>query len=132
MLDYIHLNAARGRLVRVEAKEWIASRIVPSFSLRMSRTDPPATDRPVAATWAAIFDWDGVIIDSRQHHEESWERLAREVRRPLPEGHFLRGFGRKNEFIFLKFSSGRSCRRRLISFLCAKRRCTARSSRSEA
>jgi HAD superfamily hydrolase (TIGR01509 family) len=52
-----------------------------------------------AATWTAIFDWDGVIIDSRRHHEESWERLAREVRRPLPEGHFLRGFGRKNEFI---------------------------------
>ena len=52
-----------------------------------------------AATWAAIFDWDGVIIDSRRHHEESWERLAREVGRPLPEGHFLRGFGRKNEFI---------------------------------
>ena len=52
-----------------------------------------------AADWGAIFDWDGVIIDSSWHHEESWERLARELGKPLPPGHFLKGFGRKNEFI---------------------------------
>ena len=52
-----------------------------------------------AATWGAIFDWDGVIIDSSSHHEESWERLARELGRLLPQGHFKKGFGRKNEFI---------------------------------
>ena len=51
------------------------------------------------APWGAIFDWDGVIIDSSRHHEESWERLARELGRVLPAGHFKRGFGRKNEFI---------------------------------
>lgn len=51
------------------------------------------------APWGALFDWDGVIIDSRRHHEESWERLAREIGKPLSEGHFLQGFGRKNEFI---------------------------------
>ena len=51
------------------------------------------------ASWGAIFDWDGVIIDSSSSHEESWERLAKEVRRPLPDGHFKKGFGRKNEFI---------------------------------
>jgi len=51
------------------------------------------------APWGAIFDWDGVIIDSSRQHEESWERLAREVGKPLPEGHFKAGFGRKNEFI---------------------------------
>jgi len=55
------------------------------------------TDSP--ANWAALFDWDGVIIDSSKHHEESWERLAREINRPLPEGHFQKSFGRKNEFI---------------------------------
>jgi HAD superfamily hydrolase (TIGR01509 family) len=55
------------------------------------------TDSP--AKWAALFDWDGVIIDSSRHHEESWERLAREIDRPLPEGHFKKSFGRKNEFI---------------------------------
>jgi beta-phosphoglucomutase family hydrolase len=50
-------------------------------------------------SWGAIFDWDGVVIDSSQHHEESWERLAREEGRLLPEGHFKRGFGMKNEVI---------------------------------
>jgi beta-phosphoglucomutase family hydrolase len=48
------------------------------------------------ATWAAVFDWDGVILDSSRHHEESWERLAKEEEKVLPEGHFLRGFGRRN------------------------------------
>lgn len=47
----------------------------------------------------AIFDWDGVIIDSSSHHEESWERLAKETGYQLPPGHFKKGFGMKNEFI---------------------------------
>src|SRR5271166_5933683 len=51
------------------------------------------------ATWGAVFDWDGVIIDSSRQHEESWDRLAAEIGKPLPEGHFKAGFGRKNEFI---------------------------------
>jgi HAD superfamily hydrolase (TIGR01509 family) len=51
------------------------------------------------AEWGAIFDWDGVVIDSSKHHEESWERLAREIGQALPPGHFKQGFGRKNEFI---------------------------------
>jgi beta-phosphoglucomutase family hydrolase len=49
--------------------------------------------------WAAIFDWDGVVIDSSRQHEQSWERLARELNRPLPPEHFKRGFGMKNEKI---------------------------------
>ena len=51
------------------------------------------------AKWAAVFDWDGVVIDSRRQHEESWERLAKEASLPLPTDHFLKGFGRKNEYI---------------------------------
>jgi len=51
------------------------------------------------SSWGALFDWDGVVIDSSRHHEESWERLAREIAQPLPPGHFKAGFGRKNEFI---------------------------------
>lgn len=47
----------------------------------------------------ALFDWDGVIVDSARLHESSWAVLAREVERPLPKGHFKRGFGRKNESI---------------------------------
>ena len=47
----------------------------------------------------AIFDWDGVIVNSAEHHELSWERMAREIGRTLPEGHFKAGFGMKNEVI---------------------------------
>jgi beta-phosphoglucomutase family hydrolase len=47
----------------------------------------------------AVFDWDGVIINSGAQHELSWERLARECGRTLPENHFKRGFGMKNEVI---------------------------------
>jgi len=47
----------------------------------------------------AIFDWDGVIINSAKHHDISWDRLAAESGYVLPEGHFVKGFGRKNDFI---------------------------------
>jgi HAD superfamily hydrolase (TIGR01509 family) len=53
----------------------------------------------MAGRRGAIFDWDGVIINSAAHHEASWERLARELNRMLPEGHFKKGFGMKNEVI---------------------------------
>ncbi len=46
-----------------------------------------------------IFDWDGVIIDSSQQHETSWERLAAEEGKTLPRDHFVQGFGKKNEWI---------------------------------
>ncbi len=46
-----------------------------------------------------LFDWDGVIIDSSRQHEISWERLAEEEKKPLPQGHFVAGFGKKNEWI---------------------------------
>jgi len=50
-------------------------------------------------SWTAIFDWDGVIIDSSRQHELSWERLAEREKLPLPAGHFQRSFGMKNERI---------------------------------
>jgi beta-phosphoglucomutase family hydrolase len=50
-------------------------------------------------TRGAVFDWDGVIINSAAQHEASWERLAKECDKPLPENHFKRGFGMKNEVI---------------------------------
>ena len=49
--------------------------------------------------WGAIFDWDGVIIDSSRHHEKSWELLAHEEGLPLPPDSFRLGFGRKNQII---------------------------------
>ena len=48
---------------------------------------------------AVIFDWDGVVIDSSAQHERSWEILAKEISKPLPDGHFLLGFGKKNALI---------------------------------
>ena len=50
----------------------------------------------------AIFDWDGVVINSANLHEESWEILAKELEFNLPHDHFVRGFGKKNETIIGK------------------------------
>ncbi len=52
-----------------------------------------------ASAIGAIFDWDGVIIDSSAAHEQSWDLLAAEEKRILPPGHFKAGFGRKNQVI---------------------------------
>ncbi len=49
--------------------------------------------------WAALFDWDGVIIDSSRQHERSWDRLAREQQCALRPDFFKRSFGMKNERI---------------------------------
>lgn len=49
--------------------------------------------------WCALFDWDGVVIDSSLLHEKSWDWMAKEFDLPLPPGHFQRGFGMKNERI---------------------------------
>ena len=50
-------------------------------------------------SWGVLFDWDGVVIDSSSQHERSWELLAAERGLALPEGHFKKGFGKKNEII---------------------------------
>ena len=47
----------------------------------------------------AIFDWDGVVVDSSAAHERAWARLAAEEGLPLAPGSFLRGFGKRNEVI---------------------------------
>lgn len=46
-----------------------------------------------------IFDWDGIIIDSSQCHEKSWDVLATEEGLSLPTGHFQKSFGMRNEMI---------------------------------
>jgi len=55
-----------------------------------------------ASKIGAIFDWDGVIIDSSSLHAKSWERLAAQTGLELPPDHFKRGFGMKNTFIIPK------------------------------
>lgn len=49
--------------------------------------------------YGAIFDWDGVVIDSSDQHKRSWETLGRELGKPMPADHFTRGFGMVNESI---------------------------------
>ncbi len=49
--------------------------------------------------FGALFDWDGVVIDSSRQHEQSWELLAAELGKPLPPGHFVRGFGMRSRVI---------------------------------
>lgn len=71
---------------------------------------------PMTAPWVAVFDWDGVIVDSSAHHEASWNLLAAEEALRLPPDHFHRGFGMKNERIIpelLGWSSDESEIRRL-------------------
>jgi beta-phosphoglucomutase len=47
--------------------------------------------------WGAIFDWDGVIIDSSRQHEQAWQLHAAALGRVLPTDYFKRSFGMKNE-----------------------------------
>lgn len=51
---------------------------------------------PAEARFGAIFDWDGVIIDSAALHEQSWQQLARELGRTIAPESFRRGFGMKS------------------------------------
>ena len=46
--------------------------------------------------FGAIFDWDGVIIDSAKLHEQSWQRLAQELGKSIAPESFIRGFGMKS------------------------------------
>ena len=47
----------------------------------------------------AIFDFDGVIIDSHDQHEASWFRLAEELGKPMTKELFKESFGMRNETI---------------------------------
>lgn len=49
---------------------------------------------PAPETQAAIFDMDGVLIDSYRAHFESWRRTAAEGGRVYTEEQFAAGFGR--------------------------------------
>ena len=58
-----------------------------------------STIRNSTPFFGAIFDWDGVIIDSAKLHEQSWHRLATELGKPIAPDSFLRGFGMKSAWI---------------------------------
>lgn len=46
--------------------------------------------------FGAIFDWDGVIIDSGTLHAQSWRLLAAELGKEIAPDSFIRGFGMKS------------------------------------
>jgi len=48
------------------------------------------------APFGAIFDWDGVIIDSGKLHAQSWKMLAAELGKTVAPDSFIRGFGMKS------------------------------------
>lgn len=50
----------------------------------------------------ALFDWDGVVVDSGAAHEASWIELARLNNLSLPDGFFKSTFGKRNVDIITK------------------------------
>ncbi len=54
---------------------------------------------------AAVFDWDGVIIDSHHAHEIAWDAMAKELGIPLPTGFFKATFGMRNDKIIPEFTA---------------------------
>ncbi len=76
--------------------------LTPAASTFQSMSDPSSATTsasPASPPFAALFDWDGVVLDSSRQHERSWERLAAETGLALPEGYFKLSFGMKNEAI---------------------------------
>lgn len=49
--------------------------------------------------WAALFDLDGVIVDSSQFHYESWVKLGEEVGFIMTHEFFRKTFGQRNDAI---------------------------------
>ena len=62
----------------------------------MGETPATSVKAKLQRPFAAIFDWDGVIIDSGQLHAQSWRLLAAELGQPIAPNSFIRGFGMKS------------------------------------
>jgi HAD superfamily hydrolase (TIGR01509 family) len=54
------------------------------------------TVRPGAPRWGALFDWDGVLVDSKALHRAAWDQVAREVGQTHGPAEFGRHFGTQN------------------------------------
>lgn len=46
---------------------------------------------------AVIFDWDGVIVDSREYHDQSWKQMAQENGYVLDDDFYVHCFGMRNK-----------------------------------
>jgi len=49
-----------------------------------------------APAWGALFDWDGVLVDSKVLHRAAWDQVAREHGYSHGEADFTRHFGSQN------------------------------------
>jgi HAD superfamily hydrolase (TIGR01509 family) len=49
-----------------------------------------------APRWGALFDWDGVLVDSQALHQAAWDQVAREFGYPHGPEDFRRHFGSQN------------------------------------
>jgi HAD superfamily hydrolase (TIGR01509 family) len=49
-----------------------------------------------APLWGALFDWDGVLVDSKVLHRAAWDQVARELGYSHGEADFARHFGSQN------------------------------------
>jgi beta-phosphoglucomutase family hydrolase len=47
--------------------------------------------------FGAIFDFDGVLVNSEKQHERAWTEVAKRLHKPMSRADFLAGFGMKNE-----------------------------------
>jgi beta-phosphoglucomutase len=56
----------------------------------------------VAARWAAVFDLDGVLVDSYGPHRWSWERLAAETGVRFTEADFAASFGQTSREVIAR------------------------------
>lgn len=56
----------------------------------------PGTPVQLARGFGALFDWDGVIVDSKQLHQAAWDEVARELGRAHGPEDFARTFGTQN------------------------------------
>jgi len=55
------------------------------------------------SNFSVIFDWDGVIIDSKDLHRKSWHRCAKELGFDFTDAHFDKIFGLKNIIVIPDF-----------------------------
>lgn len=54
------------------------------------------TQAQTAPRWAALFDWDGVLVDSKALHQAAWDQVGREFGYPHGPDDFRRHFGSQN------------------------------------
>jgi HAD superfamily hydrolase (TIGR01509 family) len=54
------------------------------------------TQAQPAPRWGALFDWDGVLVDSKTLHQAAWDQVGREFGYPHGPDDFRRHFGSQN------------------------------------